>query len=131
MPTRKFRDLFEGMPAERQAKVNARVKATIATMHLDELRRAREMTQMAVAARLGVNQGEVSKIEHRTDLYISTLAEYIAALGGELEIRARTLPLVQRPATDRGRLEPRHVHEHGNDDSMVCPSHTGAVDQKD
>src|SRR5881296_3777590 len=88
MPTRKFRELFDRLPAERQAKINSRVNATIARMHLDELRQARELTQMAVAATLGVNQSEISKIEHRADLYISTLAEYIQALGGELEIRA-------------------------------------------
>jgi hypothetical protein len=35
-----------------------------------------------------VNQGEVSKIEHRSDVCVSTLAEYIEALGGRLEIRA-------------------------------------------
>ncbi len=57
-------------------------------MHLDELRRARRMTQTKLAETLGVNQGEVSKIEHRTDLYLSTLFEYIEALGGTLEIRA-------------------------------------------
>ena len=36
----------------------------------------------------GVNQGEVFKIEHRADLYLSTLSEYVEALGGRLEIRA-------------------------------------------
>jgi len=46
------------------------------------------MTQAKLAEALGVNQGEVSKIEHRTDLYLSTLAEYVKALGGRLEIRA-------------------------------------------
>ena len=30
----------------------------------------------------------MSKIEHRTDIYLSTLAEYVEALGGRLEIRA-------------------------------------------
>ncbi len=57
-------------------------------MPLDELRRARQMTQAKLAESLGVNQGEVSKIEHRTDLYLSTLTEYVEALGGRLEIRA-------------------------------------------
>ena len=57
-------------------------------MPLEELRRARQMTQTKLAETLGVNQGEVSKIEHRTDLYLSTLSEYVAALGGTLEIRA-------------------------------------------
>ena len=46
------------------------------------------MTQAKLAEASGVNQGEVSKIEHRTDLYLSTLAEYVKALGGRLEIRA-------------------------------------------
>ena len=46
------------------------------------------MTQVKVAEVLGVNQGEISKIEHRTDIYISTLADYVEALGGKLEIRA-------------------------------------------
>ena len=57
-------------------------------MPLDELRKARQMTQAKLAQSLGVNQGEVSKIEHRTDLYLSTLSEYVEALGGRLEIRA-------------------------------------------
>ena len=46
------------------------------------------MTQARLAETLGVKQGEVSKIEHRTDVYLSTLAGYIEALGGKLEIRA-------------------------------------------
>jgi DNA-binding XRE family transcriptional regulator len=88
MATRKFRELLEAMPADRRNKVASRVKATLASMHLDELRKARAMTQTKLAETLNVNQSEISKIEHRADLYISTLAEYIQALGGELEIRA-------------------------------------------
>ncbi len=88
MPTRKFSELLEVMPPDRRQKVAERVRETIATMPLDELRRARQMTQTRLAESLGVNQGEVSKIEHRTDLYLSTLSEYVEALGGTLEIRA-------------------------------------------
>jgi transcriptional regulator with XRE-family HTH domain len=57
-------------------------------MPLDEVRKARQMTQVKLAEILGVNQGEISKIEHRTDIYISTLAGCVEALGGKLEIRA-------------------------------------------
>ena len=57
-------------------------------MPLDEIRKARQLTQAKLAETLGVNQGEISKIEHRTDIYISTLADYVEALGGKLEIRA-------------------------------------------
>jgi predicted XRE-type DNA-binding protein len=60
----------------------------LAAMPLDQLRKAQQMTQLQVAEILGVNQGEVSKIEHRSDICVSTLAEYIEAMGGRLEIRA-------------------------------------------
>ena len=88
MPARNFRELLDAIPAERRQRIDQRVRETIAAMPLDELRRARQMTQVRLAESLGVNQGEVSKIEHRTDLYLSTLTEYVEALGGKLEIRA-------------------------------------------
>ncbi len=88
MPNRNFRELIKAMPAERQRKIASRVQRTLASMPLEEVRRARQMTQAELANTLGVNQGEVSKIEHRTDIYLSTLAGYVEALGGKLEIRA-------------------------------------------
>ena len=88
MPTRNFRELLDAIPAARRHKIANRVQETLVSMPLDELRRARQMTQVKLAESLGVNQGEVSKIEHRTDIYVSTLAGYIEALGGRLEIRA-------------------------------------------
>jgi len=39
--------------------------------------------------RLNVSQANVSKIEQRTDMYISTLRSHIRAMGGDLEIRAK------------------------------------------
>ena len=56
---------------------------------LAELRERRGTTQVELAARLGKNQGNVSRLERRDDLYLSTLREYLAALGGELELVAR------------------------------------------
>ena len=88
MPTRKFRELVQAMPVERQRKIATRVRETLSSMPLDEIRKARQMTQAKLAEVLGVNQGEISKIEHRTDIYNSTLAGYVEALGGKLEIRA-------------------------------------------
>ena len=88
MRTRNFRELVKAMPARRRQKIAGRVEQTLASMPLDEIRRARQMTQAKLAETLGVNQGEVSKIEHRTDIYLSTLASYVEALGGKLEIRA-------------------------------------------
>ncbi|MFN7995578.1 MAG: helix-turn-helix transcriptional regulator [Bryobacteraceae bacterium] len=88
MPTRKFRELVQTMPVARQQKIASRVQQSLAAMPLEEVRKARQMTQAKLADALGVNQGEVSKIEHRTDIYLSTLASYVEALGGKLEIRA-------------------------------------------
>jgi DNA-binding XRE family transcriptional regulator len=88
MPTRKFRELVKAMPAARQQKIAGRIRESLASMPLEEVRKARQMTQAKLADALGVNQGEVSKIEHRTDIYLSTLADYVEALGGRLEIRA-------------------------------------------
>ena len=88
MPTRKFSELVQSMPLERQRKLAKRVRDTLASMPLEEIRKARQMTQVKLAEVLGVNQGEISKIEHRTDIYISTLTDYVEALGGKLEIRA-------------------------------------------
>ena len=53
------------------------------------LRRARALTQVAVAERLGVAQGEVSRIEHQGDLLLSTLARYVDSMDGELSLLVR------------------------------------------
>ena len=76
------------MSLESQARMDARLKETLASMPLDKLRKARSLTQVAVAERLHVDQGSVSKLEGRTDMYLSTLREYVEALGGTLELRA-------------------------------------------
>lgn len=57
-------------------------------MDLADLRRALDLTQATMAETLGVGQAEVSKIEKRADILVSTLRRFIDAMGGELEIRA-------------------------------------------
>jgi len=57
-------------------------------MPLHELRQAQALSQDALAKTLHVNQAAISKMERRTDMYISTLRNYIRAMGGELEIIA-------------------------------------------
>jgi DNA-binding XRE family transcriptional regulator len=53
---------------------------------LAALRRALEITQAQLAERMGVSQAQVSRIEHGTDLALSTLERHLGAIGGELEI---------------------------------------------
>ncbi len=57
-------------------------------LELAELRRRRGVTQVQLADRLGISQGNVSQLERRSELYISTLRDYIEALGGRLELVA-------------------------------------------
>jgi DNA-binding XRE family transcriptional regulator len=57
-------------------------------MTLHQLREARSLTQVNLAKVLNVNQGAVSKMEKRTDMYVSTLRSYIKAMGGDLQIKA-------------------------------------------
>lgn len=56
---------------------------------LAALRRARALTQVAVAERLGVAQGEVSRIEHQADLLLSTMARYVESMSGQLALLVR------------------------------------------
>jgi DNA-binding XRE family transcriptional regulator len=85
---RKFKELQDRMSPEARARSRIMAKEMLHAMALDELRAAREMTQTSLATILNVGQSEVSKIEKRADMYVSTLASYVKAMGGELEICA-------------------------------------------
>ena len=76
------------MSPERRERVAARVKEELALMPLQQIRNARRMTQTRLAELLEMDQGNISKLEQRTDMYLSTLRSYVEAMGGALEIRA-------------------------------------------
>ncbi len=79
----KFRQLVEEAEARQQAWHDAH-HATLA-----QLRKARGLTQQQLAAALGISQPEVSRIEHQTDLVLSTLRSYVEAAGGTLKLVAQ------------------------------------------
>jgi Helix-turn-helix domain len=62
-----------------------------ATATLAQIRAARGLSQAAIGARLGMNQSEVSRLERRRDLRVSTLRSYVEAAGGALHLVV-TLP---------------------------------------
>ena len=71
----------------RRAKIGARVAAIIAEeKSLHDLRKERRKKQVAVARKLNVGQDNISRIEYRTDLLLSTLRAYVQALGGQLHL---------------------------------------------
>jgi ribosome-binding protein aMBF1 (putative translation factor) len=87
MKRHKWADLRGQMSPESQREVRDRVDRTL--RHLDEIRRARGMTQVALASAMGVKQAQITKVEHQADLYVSTLRRFIEAMGGQLELVAR------------------------------------------
>jgi DNA-directed RNA polymerase specialized sigma subunit len=56
---------------------------------LKVLRSVRRFSQQALASMMGTSQGEISRIEKRKDMHISTLRSYIRAIGGEVIILAK------------------------------------------
>lgn len=84
-----FKVLERKMSPEARMRSEEKAKRLIAEMPLQELRAARKLTQEELAKTLNVNQAAVSKLERRADMYVSTLREFVRAMGGELEITAR------------------------------------------
>lgn len=83
-----FKILKDKMDPERRARNENRTQELLAQMPLQELRRSRALSQEQVAKLLNTKQANVSKIERRTDLYISTLRDVVSAMGGKLQIIA-------------------------------------------
>lgn len=70
------------------AAADRKARKLLAAMPLQELRHARKLSQEQLAEVLHVKQASISKLERRSDMYISTLRNFIRAMGGELEINA-------------------------------------------
>lgn len=77
----------KGLSPGRRKKVKARTAHLIAEeMTLQELRRARKLTQVRMAKELGITQDGISKLEKRSDLLLSTLRKTVEAMGGRLSL---------------------------------------------
>ncbi|MDR6859846.1 helix-turn-helix transcriptional regulator [Variovorax guangxiensis] len=86
---RKIAELRAKMTPDAQARSAALAEGMLVEMQLQELRKSRNITQVAVADAMHVEQGAVSKLERREDMYVSTLRDYVQALGGELRMVAK------------------------------------------
>ncbi len=77
-------------PDDRAAVEEARQQRTlrIRAEYLAEMRKKAGMTQAEVAEAMGVSQQRVSAIESGAVAELSTLGDYIRALGGELKVIA-------------------------------------------
>ncbi|WP_404787425.1 XRE family transcriptional regulator [Altericista sp. CCNU0014] len=85
----KFSQLTEDFSEERQAEISQKTVQLKAEMALGELRQALQLSQVELATSLQVKQPAISRLEKRTDMYVSHLRKVIEAMGGELDIIAR------------------------------------------
>jgi DNA-binding transcriptional regulator YiaG len=97
MNRHKWADIKARVKPETQARIEAESRRLSAQLHLSQLRKARGLTQEAMAELLGVSQAEVSKMERRTELYVGTLRKFVEAMNGELVLAARFADGVEVP----------------------------------
>lgn len=82
-----LQDMITSMSKEDQEAIRIRSQELIEQeMTLRDLRKAMGKTQATMAAKLGVKQENVSRVEQRADMLLSTLGSYLDAMGGKLKL---------------------------------------------
>lgn len=82
-----LQDKIAGLSAPRRARIAKRTSVLIAEENaLRQLREAHKKTQAKVAKELGIGQDSVSRLEKRSDMLISTLRDYVSAIGGKMRL---------------------------------------------
>lgn len=84
---------LEGFMARFSAGERAEIEANASrlaaeTVTVAKLRKARRLTQVELAQRLGIAQENISRLEKRSDMLVSTLRGYVRAMGGDLRLVA-------------------------------------------
>ena len=108
-----LRDKTAGLPAARRARIHAetdRLHDEYKT--LQELRKARELTQIEIAKALNIRQASVAQMEERSDLMTSTLRGYIESMGGKLllvvELPDRAPAYIDSIGEQGGAMSPKY-----------------------
>jgi predicted N-acyltransferase len=87
--TKTLDDFMQDFTPQERANVEARTAELVEEeLTLRALRQAQHLTQERMAALMGVEQENVSRLERRADLLLSTLSSYVAAMGGKLRLIA-------------------------------------------
>ena len=84
----KWSEIRDKMSPERRERNREKTAALLLAMDLAGLRDNLDLTQEEVAARLQISQSNVSRLEKRRDMLVSTLREVVEAFGGELRLVA-------------------------------------------
>lgn len=106
-------DRLDAFTPERRARVEARTRTLIdQELTLRDLRHAEQLTQERMAELMGVEQENVSRLERRADLLLSTLSSYVSAMGGRLRLVAefpdrQPVAIVLADITGQASFKPR------------------------
>lgn len=77
------------LPIKKKGEIERRAQELmVEEKTLQELRKAVSYSQAQLAQALGVKQATISKMERKTDLYVSSLRSFVEAMGGSLDITA-------------------------------------------
>ncbi|HBU99147.1 XRE family transcriptional regulator [Thalassospira lucentensis] len=87
---RKLGEILQELPKERRELIETHADAFLAEVsNLEKLRKLRGLVQKDIANHLNIQQASVSKMERQTDMYLSTLRNFVEACGGELELTVK------------------------------------------
>jgi DNA-binding XRE family transcriptional regulator len=109
-------EVMSRLSSERQERIRSRAQELLAQeeMTLRDLRAIQHLTQSHLADALGIEQDSVSRMERRSDMLVSTVADYVEAMGGTLHLiaefpnrRPYTVRLADRSETTGSRRRRR------------------------
>ena len=83
-----LRDRILADPAANAAYERASEEIEHHQASLAKVRKLRALAQATVGEAMGMDQSEISRLERRTDLLLSTLRRFVNATGGELHLVA-------------------------------------------
>lgn len=90
-----LQEIGDNLPTERKARIETRARdLEVEYLTLQELRQAAGLTQAGVSQEVGIPQSSVSWLEKGSDMLLSTLRQYIEAIGGKLNL---TVELPNKP----------------------------------
>jgi hypothetical protein len=89
--SRNVDDIIRTLSRAQRKKIESRAGELIGEeMTLQELWRARKLTQASVTKALGITQDSVSRLEKRSDILLSTLRKTVQVMGGNLSLVAES-----------------------------------------
>ncbi len=88
--SKSLREKLKTLDPDRRKRIEAGAADLIAAeMTLQQVRKARQLTQERLAEIMNISQDNICRIEKRSDLLLSTLRSYVEAMGGELHLTAK------------------------------------------